>query len=149
MIQCRVCRELYDHIRYYPNISIGLCKSCFNYQTKMIPLSKEQKNFENIIFNDEHVLENDDIYAFLNLENKFYDDFKDQYYKYLLFIINLIFIVFQFLNFLYLEFNTFIIFLHLFILIYSEYILWKMRIKNRFEEYYMQIIYNYKKYNNL
>lgn len=149
MIQCRTCFELYDDNRYQNTIPFGICRLCFHFQTIKIPLIKEEKKFENIIFNNRQVIENQALFEFLNLEHVFYNDFKDQYFKYLLFIINLIFIVFQILNFIYLEFNNFIICLHLFILIYSELILYKIRLKNRFEEYYMQIIYNYKKYNNL
>lgn len=149
MIQCRICCELYYDNRYDDIIPSGLCYLCFWYQTKKIPLTKEEKFFDNIIFSNRPVIQNEALFEFLNFENIFYNDFKDQYYKYLLSIINLIFIVFQILNFIYLEFNNFIIFLHLFILIYSEVILYKIRLKNRFEEYYMQIIYNYKKYNNL
>jgi len=144
-----MCCELYEDNRYENTIPYGICILCFHFQTIKIPLTNEEKKFENIIFNNRKVIENGDLSDFLNLEHFFYNDFKDQYYKYLLFIINLIFIVFQILNFIYLEFNNFIIWLHLFILIYSEIILYKIRLKNRFEEYYMQIIYNYKKYNHL
>jgi len=149
MMQCSRCLELYDDVRYNNIVIEGLCKGCFRYKSLIIPLSKEQKNFENIIFNDKNIITEQSIIEFLNLENIFYNNYRDQYFKFLLFMINFFFIIFQIINFIYFNFNNFIIMIHIIILVYSEIILWRIRFKNRFEEYYMQIIYNYKKYNHL
>jgi hypothetical protein len=148
MIQCSKCHEFFEEFFYNDDIVIsGICKLCFRTITSMIPVTKTEKTFEKILFDYKCILNNTDMQNILDLEFSFYNDRSDEYSKYLLFIINLFLIIIQSLFiFRFLEINMPFIYIHLFILIYTEWILYKIRFKNKFENYYMNIISNYKKY---